>query len=246
MDESSTSPTVAAPPTAPGRLPAAPPSKVNAVGLVGLILCGVTAFASPTGIAGVTLCVLIPMGLAGLLLSLIGCFFKPRWYGIAGLLMGLGCILFWGAFFGYIMWAATRAAASRGLTPTQWAQTSMSCMTLVDEVEAIRASTGSLPQTFTSAAPPAEVTDPWGHAYRYTLTPVTATNPYGYTFISDGQDGIAGTSDDLDLIATHPTDGTMQLPSPPVPPAPVLPPSPPAVTPATPISPPAPVPSPSG
>jgi len=38
----------------------------------------------------------------------------------------------------------------------------------------------------------AQLTDPWGHAYR-----ITVKGPNSFELISDGPDGVAGTGDDL-------------------------------------------------
>jgi hypothetical protein len=134
-------------------------------------------------------------------------------------------MLGWTAFFVYSVRGLQRPVGAFGTPPTQSALTSMSCAVLVGEVEGIRVSTGALPATFTPSDPTLAM-DPWGRPYRYTLTPITAANWYGYTFISDGPDGLNGTSDDLDLIAIHPTDGTFPL-TPAPPPPPTAPPPPP-------------------
>jgi len=205
----------------------------NLVGLIGMIAVIVATLGSPTGIFGFTLCMLVPLGFGGLTLSAAGCFFKPRWYGVVGVTVGLLCILFWGGLFAGTVWYGNAQAAKRGLSAAQWATTSMSAIGLVEGVEAARTPAGAPPATFDVTTRPQASKDPWGRLYRYTLVPVTQANPYGYTFFSDGLDGIPGTADDLDLILIHPTDGTFPLPLPPaVPtpavrvPAPVVPPVP--------------------
>jgi hypothetical protein len=190
----------------------------NLVGLIGMIAVILATIGSPTGFLVVTLFVLVPLGFGGLALSFVGCFFKPRWYGIVGVTVGLLCLLFWGGLYFGVMWYGNAQAGKRGLTMGQWAQTSMSCTGLVWHVEAARTPAGAPPATFDVTTVPDDCKDPWGRLYRYTLTPVTAANPYGYTFMSDGPDGIAETTDDLDLISIHPADGTFGLPTPPKPP----------------------------
>jgi hypothetical protein len=218
-----------APPTAPGAIPALRTGVTpNLVGLLGFIVTCAVVLASPTGFLVVTLCLLVPAGAVGLTLSFVGCFYKPRWYGVAGLAVGLLCILFWGGLFFGATWYANSRAAKYGMNMGQMTAVQMSCLDLVDAVESARASTGSLPAAFDVTQVVGADVDPWGHLYRYTLAPVTAANPYGYTFISDGPDGFPGTADDLDLIKIHPTDGTFPLPPAPPPPAPSVRPAPPS------------------
>ncbi|MFT3686777.1 MAG: hypothetical protein QM783_17960 [Phycisphaerales bacterium] len=219
--------TPTAPPIAPGPLP--PPRRSaldNKHGLVGLVLCGAAVLSAPGVEFGIPHSPLAPAaGVVGVVLCIVGCFRRPRRYAVIGLLAAVLSVAFWSVVDMARDGAAARKAAVYGLSASTWEDTSRACFLMACAVEQVRASTGSPPATTNTS----RHTDPWGRAYRYVLVPVTAKNPYGYTFTSDGPDGKPGTPDDLDLIVMHASGVMSQLPPPnaagPAPSTPVSPPA---------------------
>ncbi|MFT3686776.1 MAG: DUF3185 family protein [Phycisphaerales bacterium] len=202
------------PPTVAGQLPKRPiggPAS-NIPGLLGLIFNGSGLLTSFTCLFFLG----IPLLFVGTILSIVGCFIKPRILAVIGLIIGLLAFLVLGALLGVGAWQHFNTRNARGLTPLQVDRIAESCSALTTEVEKIRSTTGNLPVVFNIGAFPEAGVDPWNHWYRYIAVPVTRANPYGYTFISDGPDGIANTPDDLDIIAIHPADDEDHpLPAPP-------------------------------
>lgn len=173
----------------------------NIVGVVGLCAVAIATVLSPTGFLGITLCALVPLGFIGLALCGISLGWKPRWPGVVGLVVGILCLLFWTGFFGLAFLQVQDNASRHGLGVAQHTHMMMSAMALTEAAESQRLPDGSPPAT---VAMPAWATDhaadPWGRPYRYTLK----TDERGFTFISDGPDGAAGTADDIDILKIQP------------------------------------------
>lgn len=199
------------PPTIAGALPkprrGGPAS--NIPGLLGLIFNS-----AAVGSFGCISCLGLPLLAVGMILCIIGCFIVPRTFAVVGLILGLLTMVAWGVILGLGVWHAANSRGPNGLTLIETEEVSDACVTLISEVEKIRNTTGKIPATLNVTAYGDAATDPWGHLYHYTLTPVTAKNGYGYTFLSDGPDGVPGNTDDLDIIAIHPADDeTVTLPT---------------------------------
>jgi hypothetical protein len=158
----------------------------------------------PYGIMCAPLILLVPLGFGGLVVCVIALAWRPRWPAITGLTFGLGTLLFWAVFFGWSSWSVDSKARVLGLTGTQHEQILMSAQVLALAGEQQRQSDGSPPRTvYLKALSPTDLYDPWGRAYRYKL----ATTPRGFTFFSDGADGVAGTADDIDIFAIQADTG---------------------------------------
>jgi len=218
-----TSPPPAAPPPPPAPTPT--PSPRNTLGNVALTLVIIAAVFTPTGICGLPLVILIPLGLLGGLLGLISLYKAPRWPGVVSILLLIVCKFIWIAtIIGIIAFVSkvgqrikheinreldrTQERMNRGddsqqrppPTPDHIATLSAAASALSNAVEAQRHPDGSAP-TLVNLSESAGVQtkhqiDPWGHAYRYRLNATSR----GYTFISDGPDGAEGTPDDIDLF----------------------------------------------
>jgi hypothetical protein len=190
-----------------------PANRRNVLGYVGLGMVLVATVFSPTGFCGLPLLFLVPCGFGGLIICGISLAWAPRWPGAAGLSIGTLCILGWVYLFWSAFAATNSAAAAFGLTVGQHTQMLMSARALAETAEAQRSPTGNpAPAVVITALPPALQTDPWGRPYRYLLV----STPRGYTFISDGPDGLAGTADDIDILTIQ-YGGMFPLPAPPAP-----------------------------
>jgi hypothetical protein len=194
------------------RYPAEPR---NIPGVVGLCLVLLAAVLSPTGFLVITLPFLVLLGFGGLVVCGISLARRPRWPGVVGLTVGTLCIAAWVGFFSLVYMHVQRNAAALGLNIGQHGQMCMSAMALVETAEAQRTPTGAAAQRVEIAgAVAAYGNDPWGRAYRYVLV----NTPRGYTFMSDGPDGVGNTADDIDILTIQ-RDGLFMLPPPPGPPA---------------------------
>ncbi|MBU6414175.1 MAG: type II secretion system protein GspG [Planctomycetes bacterium] len=213
------------PPEAFTASAASPPApKRNTLGLISLITLIVVTICTPLGICGIPLLVLIPLGLIAGLLALISLYKSPRWPGLLALLLLIICIIMWIAtaigliVFGGKLANEIKKEVNRELDRTQARMmerdnTPSGPSPTADHIETLTAAAaalstaaesqrnpdGSAP-SFVNLSTPAGVpvqhqTDPWGFPYQYTL----ADSPRGYTFRSNGPDGIPGTSDDIDL-----------------------------------------------
>lgn len=172
----------------------------SAVGYVGLLMVVAATILSPTGFAGVTLCLLVPMGFGGLLVCLVSLAWKPRLPGIVGLVIGITCVGLWLRLFYEVDQHARARAGKFGLTVQQHSEVSMAAMDLAMAGERQRQADGSPASTVVLVNSPV---DPWRRPYRYVLN----GTPRGFSFISDGPDGVAGTGDDIDLFTIQ--DGDM-------------------------------------
>ena len=180
------------------------------IGMVGFVIILVTAVLSPTGFCGIPLLVLIPAAAIGIVLCIVGVFDVPRWPAIAGLIAAALCIGFWGSFFGWAIYQWHAQASKFGLTMTEHTQTCMEAMGLFETAESQRLPTGApAPAVSLTLLSAGDQSDPWSHPYRYVLN----NTPRGYTFMSDGPDGVPNTSDDIDLSLLT-IDGTFSLPTP--------------------------------
>jgi hypothetical protein len=169
----------------------------NPIGIIGMVMVIVAAVFSPTGFCGLPLLILVPLGFGGLIVCLVSYGWKPYWPGTVGLVVGLLTLGGWGGFFWSTWNQATTAASSHGMNIAQHAGASMAAMALAEAGENQRFADGTPAPTFDfTPVPPEYRTDPWGRPYRYVRT----TLGRGYTFMSDGPDGIADTADDVDLL----------------------------------------------
>lgn len=195
-----------------------PDKRGNPLGYLGLGMVLAATVLSPTGFCGLPLLFLVPCGFGGLIICGISLTWRPYWPGAVGLTIGTFCVLGWVYFFWSAFATVQSAAAAFGLTVDQHTHMLMSAQMLAETAEAQRSPTGS-PATSVVITGPAtpHQTDPWGNPYRYLLV----NTPRGYTFLSDGPDGLAGTADDVDILTIQ-FGGTFPLPPPP-PPPPALP-----------------------
>ncbi len=192
-------------PFAPAPRPVRPR---NVCGIVGLCMVAAATILSPTGFLGITLCLLVPLGFGGLAVCAISLAWKPRWPGIAGLIIGLLCVGAWIIFFLTISRMVNADAARFGMTIGQHTRMSMTAISLVERVEQRRLPSGAPPPSFDLATVPLDDQhDPWGAPYRYAL----ASTLRGYTFLSNGPDGQPDTGDDIDLLTIQSRD-TFPLP----------------------------------
>lgn len=184
-----------------------PPSS-NITGIVGLSMVLMATILSPTGFLGLPLCFLVPVGFGGLVVCAVSLAWKPRWMGIVGLVVGLLCVGGWALFFSGVFLTVNASAARFGMSIEQHTTMMMSAQSLAERGELLRSPDGSPSPTFDfTAVPLADQTDPWGKVYRYALV----ATPRGYTFLSDGPDGVTNTTDDIDLFTIQ-SDGTFPLP----------------------------------
>lgn len=84
----------------------APTPAFNIPGIIGLLMVTIAAILSPVSIFGVYIFLyLLLLGFAGLFVCALGAFLKPRWPAVAGLVIGVGTLIFWVGFFIYaIAW----------------------------------------------------------------------------------------------------------------------------------------------
>lgn len=184
------------------------PRPRNITGIIGLSMVVAATILSPTGFLGMTLCLLVPLGFGGLVVCAVSLAWRPRWPGIVGLIIGLLCVGGWAVFFLTIFNSVNTSAARLGMSVGQHTTMLMSAQSLVERAERLRLPDGSPPASFDFAAVPLEdQNDPWGKPYRYAL----AATSRGYTFLSDGPDGVTNSADDIDLFTIQ-TDGTFALP----------------------------------
>lgn len=145
------------------------------------------------------LLLLLPLGLIGLLVSLIGLFFRPRWCGALGLLIGILCLTFWVGFFWLALAPTLKQMRQYNLTMIEHTTLLMRSMAAAELIESARKSDGTPPDSLAAAGVTGEnLVDPWNHPFRYVIDPTT---PRGYQLITDGKDGLPGTADDIDLIS---------------------------------------------
>jgi hypothetical protein len=197
----------------------------NTLGTIALVTLVVVTLLTPIGICGVPLLVLIPIGLLGGLLALISLFKAPRWPGLTALLLLIICIILWVftaiglVVFGSKLAEQIKKQINRELdrtqarmnqrdnspsgpppTPDQIAALSAASSALAAAAEAQRKPDGSAPTFINLSAgagvAPQHQVDPWGFPYKYHLS----DSSRGYTFRSNGPDGIADTQDDIDLF----------------------------------------------
>lgn len=198
-----------------------PPNKLGLIGL-GMVVLG--TILSPTGMFGITLPIIAILGFGGMILCVVSLGKRPRWPGVSGLVVGVLCCAFW---VGLLVWglvSAGTAGTSQGLPAGTFMQVSISAIVLTERAESLRQPSGAPAATIDlSALPPTNLVDPWGRPYRYLLV----DTPRGFTFLSDGADGIAGSADDIDILTLKGPFGVFELP-------PISAPAAPPAAPATP------------
>lgn len=181
---------------------------VNVAGIVGLSMVSIATILSPTGFLGITLPFLALLGFGGLVVCGVSLVSRPRWPGLAGLVIGIACVAGWVWFFWWAYLQARKPADALGISMVQHARMGMSAMGLAEKAEAQRAPTGAPAANVDLSGLGAEYrNDPWGRPYRYTIT----NTPRGFTFVSDGADGVTGTPDDIDVFTIQ-YPGTFELP----------------------------------
>lgn len=197
----------------------------NTLGIVALVLVLIAAVFTPTGICGIPLLILIPLGLLGAILGLFSLYKAPRWPGLASIGVFLFCLVIWIAMtLGIIVVGAKLAQRiqneiNRELDRTQQRLNqrdnlppgppptpdhidilSTAAAALSIAAESQRTDEGAAPTMINLSAdagvPTKHQTDPWGNLYRYHRN----DSSRGYTFISNGPDGIADTDDDIDIL----------------------------------------------
>lgn len=197
----------------------------NTLGIISLIMVGVAAVCTPTGVCGIPLVILVLVGLIGAFLGLISLFKAPRWPGLASIGLFIVCLIIWIAMAIAFIVAVSRLAhrmvteynreldrtqarmQQRDNPPDRPAPTADHIATLSSAAAALSAAAESQRNpdgsaaTFVNLSEPAGVpqehqNDPWGTPYRYRLV----DSSRGYTFVSNGPDGIADNADDIDLF----------------------------------------------
>ncbi|HWB19102.1 MAG TPA: type II secretion system protein GspG [Phycisphaerales bacterium] len=180
----------------------------NVAGIVGMVMVLIATVLSPTGFLGVTLPFLMVLGFGGLIVCGVSLAWLPRWPGVVGLIVGLVCVAGWIAFFGWAFLHVRNSAIALGLSIGEHGQMCMSAIALTEAAESQRTSTGGAAPSVVLTKVDAEYEkDPWGHPYRYMVT----NTPRGFTFLSDGPDGVSNTSDDIDILTIQ-RDGMFSLP----------------------------------
>jgi len=179
-------------------------ARANILGIVGLIMVGVATVLSPSGFLILPLCLLVPCGFGGLIVCATSLYRKPLWPGLVGLVVGIACVLAWGWFFAtpFIGLSNQAKKLGVGIGDSVVLRMAASELSVTGENQREPDGTPKVDISFAGLAATA-TTDPWGHQYRYVLVPTAR----GYTFISDGPDGIADTLDDIDLMSITPTEG---------------------------------------
>lgn len=198
-----------------------PPSKLGLIGL-GMVVLG--TILSPTGMFGITLPIIAILGFGGMILCAVSLGKRPRWPGVSGLVVGVLCCAFW---VGWLVWGFVfvwTGGTNQGLAAGTFLQVSTSAILLTERAESQRQPSGAPAATIDlSALPPTNLVDPWGRPYRYMLV----DTPRGFTFVSDGADGIAGSADDIDILTLKRPFDVFELP-------PISAPAAPPAAPATP------------
>mgnify|MGYP005866932185 CR=1 FL=1 len=171
------------------------------VSLIGFLGCGLLP---PVGIA------LSPIGL---ILSSIGMRKEPRGLAIAGLVLGiLGSIgaalilVLFGLGFGLAALGTILAAVGLAAAAGQL-EAGLDMAAIDTEVESYIQTNGSPPADLTVLGLDQDtLEDHWGNPYRYTLE-----GDGTWTLTSDGEDGTAGTNDDLtwDPVTNEVSQGSM-------------------------------------
>lgn len=184
------------------------PRPRNVWGIVGLSMVCAATVLSPTGFLVMPLCLLVPLGFGGLVVCAISLVWKPRWMGAVGLVVGTLCITGWTLFFYAVFSAVNTISAGFGLSMGEHTTMAISAESLAQRAERLRLPDGSPAAAFDfNAVPLEDQDDPWGNPYRYVLVPTRR----GYSFFSDGPDGLPDTPDDIDLFTLQ-TDGVFRLP----------------------------------
>lgn len=178
-------------------------------GIVGMVMVVVGTILSPTGFYVLTLPVIGLLGFGGMLVCAISLVSRPRWPGVVGLAVGLACCCAWASFFAWVARGIVRDVTASGVGFAEHTEIMMESVILTSVAESQRAASGAPPASVDlSTLGPAHRTDPWGRPYRF----AQVASPRGYTFTSDGADGIAGSSDDLDLLALPRSFGAFEPP----------------------------------
>ncbi len=158
---------IPATPQAPIHPAPATPRPSNRLAWLGFSMVLCAAIGSPLSILGAPFCVLLPLGLAGLVVCAVSLKDIPRWPGILAMVIGLACISFWGTYFTNGFLKAQSHASRFGLTIAQHVQLSMTAMVVFETAEAQRGPTGSPATTFDwSPVPATDQIDPWGQPAR--------------------------------------------------------------------------------
>jgi hypothetical protein len=177
----------------PGPAPAVQ-QQTNGLGLAGFIcsLIGLVLGVA-TGVGGL-------LSIVGLIMSLIALGREPRGFAIAGVILGLlgsclGLILIFFLGVGLLALIGVGVAAI-ALSNAEQTEITSDMLTMAVEITQYEEQQGALPATLDQIdVAQARRIDPWGNAYEYHFI----DEPPGFELISRGEDGQAGTEDDIVL-----------------------------------------------
>ncbi len=170
------------------------------VGPIGLVMVAVATVGSPAcAILPCPLLLLVPIGLIGLLVSFVGLFYRPRWCGAVGLIVGILCLAYWIGLFWLAIGPSLKQMRQYNISLNEHTTLLMRSQAAAEMIELRRRSDGTPPASLAAAGVTGEnLVDPWNRPFRYVIDPAT---PRGYQLITDGKDGLPGTEDDIDLIS---------------------------------------------
>ncbi len=163
--------------------PSRPPS--NGLGVAGFVVSLVAFITCPL------------VSVVGMIMSFIAMFREPRGLAIAGFIIGLlgslvmlVVVLFFGAAL-LVFGTAISIAGFKGIEAT-WEM-----IEIAEAVADYRTATGAHPGSLESLTNIAadERTDPWGKPYEYAIS----ADGSSFTLKTLGEDGVAGTGDDIPL-----------------------------------------------
>jgi type II secretion system (T2SS) protein G len=170
-----------------------PVRESNGLGVAGFFIALIGLFV-PTGI----------VALLGLLISLVALSRAPRGFATMGVLVGLFGTVIWIAITGVAVLGALilgvsvlfAAIAAFILTQPETIKVTSDMANVALAAMEYQDQNGALPQDLSVLGlKPSQLTDPWGNPYRYQIV---VEDP-GFDVVSAGDDGIAGSADDLAL-----------------------------------------------
>lgn len=170
-----------------------PITQTNKLGITGLVIaCGCAVVSPSIALSPCPLLLAVPLSIFGLVLCAIAMFRKPRWSGVTGLLISISCIGGWGTFGAMVILAIRRPLVELDISFMEHMQLLQDSQAITGHLQSTRLRTRPIPDYINK-----NFTDPWNNDYLCELKDGTE---YGYILITKGKDGIAGTSDDIDLL----------------------------------------------